>query len=329
MKQIKVSRSAPLQARIMLLALHSVGHLPLGWLRALARPASALCWLLPTRLRKVSDFNLRLCFPELTAEARRSLMRRNLLESSKSAVETAAIWLGSQERLEDLRDGIEGEELLEQAKAVGRGTVLLSPHLGNWEYLNCILPRRGQVHCLYRASRVAELDEPIRRLRERSGIHMVPATSMGLRPLLRALRANHMVLILPDQEPRKAHGVHAPFFGVPALTITLVSRILRSTGAVPLYVFAERRPSGRFRVHFRAAPAGLADPDPQRAAASLNAGIEACVRQLPEQYLWTYKRFKTAPPGEPTPYRAIWSRRYRKRHPFRPLVDEHGARSPE
>ena len=309
----------------MLLALRCGGHLPLGWLRALARPVGALCWILPTRLRKVSELNLRLCFPEVAAAARRALMRRSLLESTKTALELAAIWLGSPERLENLRDGIEGEELLEQAMAAGRGTVLLSPHLGNWEYLNCVLPRRGPVHCLYRGSRVAELDDPIRRFRERSGIHMVPATSMGLRPLLQALKANQMVLILPDQEPRKGHGVHALFFGVPALTVTLVSRILRRTGAVPLYVFAERRASGRFRVHFRAAPAGLADPDPERAAASLNAGVEECVRLLPEQYLWTYKRFKTAPPGEPTPYRAIWSKRYLKKHSVRSPVDDRRA----
>jgi KDO2-lipid IV(A) lauroyltransferase len=316
MKQTEASRSTPLRVRMMLLALHCVGHLPVGLLRALAWPVGTLCWLLPTQLRKVSEFNLRLCFPDLDAAARRSRMRRSLEEASKTALETTAIWLGSPARLDRLRDGIEGEELLERALAAGRGAVLLSPHLGNWEFLNCVLPRLGQVHSVYRIPRLAGMDGPIRRYRERSGIHMVPATSLGLRRLLRALEANQMVLILPDQEPGKEHGVHAPFFGVPALTMTLVSRILRRTGAVPLYVFAERRSSGRFRVHFRAAPAGLADSDPRRAAASLNAGLEECVRFLPDQYVWNYKRFKTAPSGEPTPYRAIWSKRQRKRNPF-------------
>ena len=102
--------------------------------------------------------------------------------------------------------------------------------------------------------------------------------------------------------------------------MTLVSRVLRRSGALPLFVFAERRPSGHFRVCFRAAPAGLADADPQHAAASLNAGVEECVRMIPEQYLWSYKRFKTAPPGEPTPYRAIWSKRRLRKHPFQAHV---------
>ena len=308
----------PLRARIILLALHCVGRLPVGLLRAVAWPLGTLCWLLPTQLRKVSELNLRLCFPEVAGAVRRSWARRSLLASAKSALETPAIWLGSRARLDALGDGLSGAELLEEARAAGRGVVLLSPHLGNWEYLNCVLPRLGPVHCLYRVPRMSALDDALRGFRERSGIHMVPATSTGMRPLLRALKANEMVLILPDQEPAKAHGVHAPLFAVPALTMTLVSRILRRTGATPLYVFAERRPSGRFLVRFRAAPAGLAHPDPRRAAASLNAGLEECVRRVPDQYLWAYKRFKTAPPGEPTPYREIWSERRRRRHPFEP-----------
>jgi KDO2-lipid IV(A) lauroyltransferase len=318
MKHTETQGSMALRARIALFALHCVGRLPVGLLRALAWPLGTLCWLLPIQLRKVSELNLRLCFPETAAAVRRSWVRRSLLASSKSALETPAIWLGSQARLDSLRGGISGEEVLDEARARGHGVVLLSPHLGNWEYLNCVLPRMGPVHCLYRVPRMVALDGALRGFRERSGIRMVAATSTGMRPLLRALRANEMVLMLPDQEPGKGHGVHAPFFGVPALTMTLVARILRRTGATPLYVLAERRPSGRFRIHFRAAPPGLADPDPQRAAAALNAGLEACVRLLPEQYLWAYKRFKTAPSGEPTPYRAIWSKRRQRKHPFRP-----------
>ncbi|MEM7588455.1 MAG: hypothetical protein AAF560_34020, partial [Acidobacteriota bacterium] len=75
----------------------------------------------------------------------------------------------------------------------------------------------------------------------------------------------------------------------------------------------QRQPSGRFRVRFVEAPDGMADACEIQAATQLNAGVEACVRQCPEQYLWTYKRFKTAPPGEPTPYRVLWSKRKQRR----------------
>lgn len=315
-------RSTPLTARILLFALRCFGRLPLGLVRGLARPLATVFWLLPTHPRKVAELNLRLCFPDLDDSRRRALARRSLLESAKTALETPAIWVGSQRRLDDLEDGLEGEELLSAAREAGRGALLLVPHLGNWEFLNSVLPRLGPIHSLYRPRSLAGLDESIRRFRSRCGIEMVPATSMGLRPVLRALAANENVLILPDQEPGTGNGVHALFFGIPALTMTLVSRILQRTGARPLLVFSERRPSGRFRVHFRAAPPGLDDSDLAHAASRLNAGVEECVRRIPEQYLWTYKRFKTAPPGEPTPYRAIWSRRRQERHPFRPSSSE-------
>jgi KDO2-lipid IV(A) lauroyltransferase len=228
----------------------------------------------------------------------------------------SSIWRWPPDRLRQLENSVEGLDLFERAMSRGRGTLLLAPHLGNWEFLNAFIMRHSPGVGLYRPPRIAELDDFIRRARERTGCTMVSATPAGMRPLLRALRLNHVVWIMPDQEPLRAHGVFAPFFGVPALTVTLVSRILGRTDSEALFVTAERCPEGGFRIRFRQPPEGLADPDEERAAASLNRGVEACVRHCPEQYLWTYKRFMSAPPGEPTPYRAIWSRRRLRRNPW-------------
>ncbi len=320
MAERKFVKSSPWLARLAATFLRGAARLPIARAQGCGRLLGTLCARLPNELRAVSDLNLRLCFPELPAAERRRLVRRSLEETGKSTLELAAMWRWPAERLAGLEAGVEGEELLGEALESGRGTVLLAPHLGNWEFLNHFLMRRLQLVCLYRPPRVAELDSVLRRARERTGCVMVPASPAGLRPLVETLRAGGPILILPDQEPLKAHGVHAPFFGVPALTMTLVSRLLRRTGAGALYVFAQRRDDGRFRVRFRAAPEGLDDGDEVRAAARLNRGVEGCVRLCPEQYLWSYKRFMTAPPGEPTPYRAIWSQRRLKRNPWPPLT---------
>ncbi len=272
----------------------------------------------PNPLRAVADLNLRLCFPDLTEEDRRRLVRRVLAENSATVLEMSSIWRWPADKLRRLENGVEGLDLLERAISRGAGTLLLSPHLGNWEFLNAFMMRHTQLVSLYRPPRIAELDDFMRRARERTGCIMVPATPAGMRPLLKALHSNYTVLILPDQEPLPAHGVHAPFFGVPALTMTLVSRILGRTGCEALFVTAERCSEGGFRIRFQQPPEGLADPDEERAAASLNRGVETCVRRCPEQYLWTYKRFMSAPPGEPTPYRAIWSRRRLRHNPWPP-----------
>ena len=311
----KTVTSAPGRARLARALLALGSRLPISGAHGLGRCLGALCGRLPIEPRDVTDLNLTLCFPEMPANERRRLVVRSLEETGKAAFELGALWRWPVERLEALEEAAVGEELLAGTVAGGRGTVLLTPHLGNWEFLNHFLMRRGQLVTLYRPPRIAELDAVVLEARGRTGCVSAPATRGGVRRVLRALAAGELVLILPDQEPLKAYGVHAPFFGVPALTMTLVARILRRTGAAPLFVFAERRPAGKFRIRFLEAPGGLTDADEETAAASLNRGVEACVRLCPEQYLWSYKRFKTAPPGELTPYRAIWSCRRRQLHP--------------
>lgn len=318
MSERKFVASAPWIARLAVIFMALVSLLPITWARALGGLLGTLFGWLPGRQPAVTDLNLKLCFPDLPAAERRRLVRRSLRETGKMLVECAAVWRWPAARLARLEEGVVGRELLQRAMRRGRGVILLAPHLGNWEFLNHYLMRQAPFVCLYRPPRIAELDGVLRRARQRTGCTLATASPAGLRPILRALRAGQLVMILPDQEPLKAHGVHAPFFGVPALTMTLVSRLLRQTGAEALYVFAQRRPGGRFRIRFLESPADLSDPDTARAAAHLNRGVEACVDLCREQYLWSYKRFSTAPPGEPTPYRAIWSRRRLRRHPWPP-----------
>jgi KDO2-lipid IV(A) lauroyltransferase len=313
----KVVRSSPVQARLILGLGRLVSSLPFAWTRRLGRALGGACARFPNTLRAVADLNLSLCFPEMPGEERRRLVRRVLAENGATVLEMFPVWRWPGERLRGLEDGVEGLEHFERTIAEGRGTVLLAPHLGNWEFLNTFMMRHTQLVSLYRPPRIAELEAFMRRARERTGCIMVPATPAGMRPLLRALRANQTVLILPDQEPLRAHGVHAPFFGVPALTMTLACKILRRTGSTALLVTSVRS-SGGFRICFTQPPDGLADSDDVHAASALNRGVEACVRRRPEQYLWTYKRFLSAPPGEPTPYRAIWSRRRLRRNPWPP-----------
>ena len=299
------SRSSPVLARAAILLVRVLGWLPLSWLRRLARAFAVLAIRLPNRNRAISRLNLKLAFPDLRAAQRETLLRRSLQQTALTVFEQAAVWQAPLEALRELEEDAEGEELLEASRSQGCGTLLLLPHLGNWEMLSPLLTRRGNAVGLYRRPRILEVEGFLRKARERFGLVMVPASPAGLRPLVRALRDNGMAIILPDQEPPRGHGVHAPFFGVPAYTMTFVSRVLRVTGAVPLFVCCLRQPSGGFRLHFLRAPAGIADADQESAAASLNRGVETCVQLSPEQYLWAYKRFSTPPEGQVSPYRGL------------------------
>ena len=316
----KVLRSSAAIAVAVIFMVRCVGKIPFSWIPHLGSLLGEICARFPFRVRKVTELNLKLSLPALSPSERHRVLKQSLEHTARLVLEIPKVWCAPQARLRKLEREVEGLDLLERAIAHGRGTILLTPHIGNWELLGPFLMSRGQLVALYRRPRIRELHEFFCSARERAGCQLVEATPRGLRQLLRVLENNQMLLILPDQEPLPGHGVHAEFFGQPAFTMTLVSRLLRKTGAEVLFVVVERLSSG-FRTRFLEAPRGLADADPARAAASLNGGIEACVRLCPEQYQWSYKRYQTAPPGEPTPYRAIWSRRQLRRNPFVPKVD--------
>jgi Kdo2-lipid IVA lauroyltransferase/acyltransferase len=283
-------------ARLSLPRAHRLGA-ALGWVLA----------VLPNGLKRVTDTNLRLCLPGLSAREHRRLIRASLVETGKTAAELGAMWLWEIPRVLQSVRGVSGEHLLEQARSRGRGVILASPHLGAWELAGLYCATRCPLTSLYRPPRIAALEDAVRRWRERSGAQLVPTEARGIRALYQALRRGEAVGILPDQAPGRKRGrkqggeggVFAPFFGVPADTMTLISRLAAKAGAPVLLVYAQRLPRGSgYHVHFLAAPDGVAGANPQRAAHELNRAIEQCVRAVPEQYQWSYKRFKTRAPGE-------------------------------
>jgi len=267
---------------------------------------ATLGWLLslfPNETRRVARRNIGRCFADWSPAERRRLLRRSLMQTGRTAAETAAIWLWPLDRVLPLMRDVVGVDLLDAGMARGRGVIVLSPHLGSWEMSGLYISIRYGITSMYRPPKLVELDELMRRARERGGAHLVPTDAGGVRALLKALRQGGLVGILPDQDPGLDVGVFAPFFGHPANTMVLLPKLARKSGATVLFVYSERLPRGRgFRLHIRPAPAGIDDADLTLAAASLNQGVEACVRALPEQYQWGYKRFKGRPAGMPDFY---------------------------
>ncbi len=279
-------------ARLPLPLAHALGAL-LGWLVA----------YLPSRHRAITRRNLALCFPALGERERRVLARRSLVETGKTVLEMPRVWLTPGETALGLIREVSGEELVREAVAGGRGAIAVSPHLGNWELCGLYLSARYGITSLYRPPRASRWAAMVRAARERMGARLVPTDAKGIKTLYQALGRNEMIGILPDQDPRQGAGAFAPFFGVAANTMTLLPRLVGKSGAPVIFCFAERLPRGQgFHLHFLPAPEGIGDSDPQVAAAALNRGVEACVRLRPEQYQWSYKRFRTRPEGEPPLY---------------------------
>jgi KDO2-lipid IV(A) lauroyltransferase len=294
----KVSKSSPVVAAVLRSTIGGLGRLSLPGARRVGRGLGALLWRIPNQFRENSWGNIRRCFPELSQKQQAELVRKSLLSMALNIAEAGATFHWSIEHIAELEESAEGEALIEGSLEQGRGVLTLGPHVGNWEYLAHSLTRRYGLVSLYRPPRIAELDTYLRQRRERLGAEMYPANAGGLRRLARALEQGKVVGILPDQEPLKQHGVFAPFFGVPALTMKLVAGLVRRYDPLVIYGFAQRTESGTFRIRVFTAPEGLGDPDDVRAATQLNQGVEQCVRFCPEQYMWSYRRFRTRPPEE-------------------------------
>jgi KDO2-lipid IV(A) lauroyltransferase len=283
--------------------LRGLARLPFAWVQRAGALLGWVGWLVPNDQRRVTERNLELCFPELSAAERRSLARRTLIELGRTVGETIAIWLGPQTRLGGLICEVRGEEALRAAAAEGRGVILCAPHLGSWEMAGLWLGAHYAITSMYQPPRLQVLEAEVREARERTGARLVPTDAGGIRALYQTLREGKIIGILPDQNPRDRESPFAPFFGIQTRTPTLVSRFAARTGARVFFTFAERLPRGRgFRLHLLEGPSGIDDPDPVRAATALNAGVEQCVRMAPAQYQWSYKRFRSRPRGEAALY---------------------------
>lgn len=276
--------------------LHFCACLPLRWAHAIATPLAGIVWKLSADSRRITRRNLSLCFPQLSEQEKEKLARASILETTKFACELGRIWLRPVDEVLASVVTVSGQEVLENALAKGKGVIVLAPHIGNWELCGLHLDRRAQTTYLYRPPKLAGFEEAMVSYRGRAGAQLAPTSRKGIAMLVKALERGEIVGILPDQEPAVDSGVFAPFFGVPALTMTLVAKLAARTQAAVVVMYAERLPKGQgFAIRISEADAPVAAEDLATAGAALNSLVERCVREVPGQYQWEYRRFKHQP----------------------------------
>lgn len=213
-------------------------------------------------------------------------------QSGKLVAELPRLWLGRPVHVE-----WSGAELVEAALAQRRGVVFLTPHLGCFEIAAQAYAQRfgraGQpVTVLFRPPRQAWLRDVVMASRQRPGLQTAPTSLSGVKQMIKALKQGQSVALLPDQVPPRGMGVMAPFFGREAYTMTLSVRLAQQTGACVLLAWGERLSWGRgYRVHVQTMAMAL-PADLQSAVTVVNRAMEALVLQCPQQYLWSYARYK-------------------------------------
>ncbi|RYF39645.1 MAG: lysophospholipid acyltransferase family protein [Comamonadaceae bacterium] len=256
--------------------LHAAGAL-LGWVVFLSSPV----------YRRRFRENAR------QAGLRFAQVRGAVAHTGRMAAELPRLWLGAMPAVEWADAACS-----DAAYARGTGVLFLTPHLGCFESTAVALAQRyGPVHgpltVLFRPARKAWLAPLVAASRQKPGMEAVPTTLAGVRQMIRALRQKRAVGLLPDQVPPEGMGLWVPFFGKPAYTMTLAARLVHQTGAHPLLVWGERLPAGRgFRLHCRELREPLSG-DLETAVTQLNEEMARLILECPQQYLWSYARYKT------------------------------------
>lgn len=294
-----------MRSKLLFLMLQLAAKMPLGMARGLGRLVGWLLYMLPSKQRRIHKINIGICFPEMSEQEQDSLLRESLIENLTTMMELPAVWLGDPSTWVDMTEPGEGFSQLNQAMAEGRGAILAGPHLGNWEVAFLYLSAQFPTTALYRPPRKEVLSDPIYQGRRKGGGDLAPATVQGVKKLITALKRGEALFILTDQVPKaagKKGSVYAPFFGREAPTMVLVNSLARKTGAPVFFFYAERLPTGGYRLNCLQAPIGVDGHNVEEAAAAINLGLEECIRQSPEQYLWGYKKFEKSSDGGRSAY---------------------------
>jgi len=275
----------------MLTLFHWFAGLPLGLLHALGTFLGWAGYLLSPEYRQRMKANA------AQAGLSPAQWRPAIASAGRMVMELPFLWERQPSDPILPRMRFENEAVLEAALARGKGVLLLTPHMGCFEVAAQAIAERfgatSPITVLYRPARKPWLRELVKTSRERPQLLAAPATLAGVRQMIRALRKGQMVGLLPDQVPPEGMGVWAPFFGRPAYTMTLATRLVQQTGAELLLTWAERLPRGAGYVQrFYAFPEELPD-DPAESARRINHAMERLILQCPQQYLWGYHRYKS------------------------------------
>jgi KDO2-lipid IV(A) lauroyltransferase len=286
--------------RLALAAMWLLHLLPLRMLAPLGRGVGSLLFVLGRERRRVCLTNLERCFPQMPEGERLRLAKRHFQAFGRSVLERGILWWATRGRITRLVRVVGLENLMAAKDAP---LILLAPHFvgldAGWTRLTCELDMSG----IYSNQKNRVFNAVLLAGRTRFGRQRALSRQDGVRAGLAALKEKLPFYYLPDMDYGPRDSVFVPFFGVPAATVTGLPRLARLAGARVVPCVTRVLPGGagyelRCYPAWEGFPTGDALADVRR----MNAFIEERVLEMPEQYFWTHKRFKTRPPGEPRWY---------------------------
>jgi KDO2-lipid IV(A) lauroyltransferase len=282
--------------RLGLAVIWLLHFLPLALLAPLGRGMGLVLYACVPERRKVALTNLQLCFPHQTDTERHTLARRHFQVVGRSLLEHGLLWWASRERLQRL---IRVEGLEHWQAVAGRPVIWLAPHFVGLDMGGTRIITEWRGVSVYSHQKDPVFDRILLHGRTRFVTPVLFSRQDGIRPVVRAMREGLPFYYLPDMDLGSRDSIMVPFFGMPAATITALSRIARLAGAVVVPAVTRQLPGAQgYALRFYPAWTDFPGDDVEKDTRRMNAFIEERVLEMPEQYYWVHKRFKTRPPGE-------------------------------
>jgi KDO2-lipid IV(A) lauroyltransferase len=252
--------------------------------------------------RHVVEINLALCFPELDDTQRTALAKAHFQALGRSFLDRSLLWWSSPQRLRALIH-LEGEENIRDLLQAGTAVIFLAPHFIGFDAGGAILGMSFDSVGVYSKQKNKVFDRLVLRGRRRFRDHIMLSRQEGVLSTIKAMRSGRPLRYLPDMDFGRRDAIFVPFFGVPAATITGLSRLARVAKAKVVLVTPRLLPGGA-GYHVNVSPPWTDFPtdDVEADTRRMNAAIEEIARTMPEQYYWVHRRFKTRPQGEASYY---------------------------
>jgi KDO2-lipid IV(A) lauroyltransferase len=270
--------------------------LPFRIIVAIGNVLGTIVYPFAAERRTVGDINLKLCFPNMSDAARKKLLRAHFKFFCRGLIERSILWWSSAEFISSLIR-VEGIEHFDAIK--DKPSILLTPHFVGMDAGGQWIAQHTDTVCMYANQKNIYLTELILKKRARFRNQRLYSRQQGLRPILKGMRAGMPFIYPPDQDQGVKDGAFIPFFGVPAATMTSVPRIAKMTGAKIVPSITRMLPSGEgYVLTFYPAWENYPTGDDIADARRMNEFLEQRILEMPEQYFWLHKRFKTRPPGE-------------------------------
>ena len=277
----------------MYFLLKLVSLLPLWLLQAIGRFAAFILCCFNSSIQRITKINIQLAYPELSKDEQSELIRQSIRSQCLTYIEFVKCWGMPPQYSLNLLNNVYGASILKDALANKKGVIVVVPHFGCWELLNAWLNLYAQPVIMYKPDKIKGVNRYLLEARQKFNATLVPADETGIRAIFKHLKQGGLTVILPDHLPKASGGIYSNFFGQKTLSATLVSKLASKTQCNLLGLSCIRnKDSSSFDVYCTRLSDDILSKDLQISVDALNMAMQDIINQAPEQYIWSYKRFR-------------------------------------